>query len=205
MCIRDRSGGTGLLITLALLVGVAVLLLALAAPGSRRIPGRYLAAALLLAAFAIGNLVISGQPWGVVYGLGLWAAKGFAAIGGDLSGSAFWSAPGSLERVEASVLTDYTSLTDFGLIAGAALVATWRRGALEAALPRLPMRAWLATIIAGLALGYSSRLAFGCNVGAFFSGISTGSLHGWVWFASAFAGAALGVRLRVPLGFEART
>ena len=38
----------------------------------------------------------------------------------------------------------------------------------------------------GLALGYASRLAFGCNVGAFFSGIATGSLHGWVWFAAAF-------------------
>jgi uncharacterized membrane protein YedE/YeeE len=199
------SGGTGLLITLALLAAVAVVLLLLAAPGSRRIPGRYLVAALLLAAFAIGNLVVSGQPWGVVYGLGLWAAKGYAALGGDLAGSAFWSAPGSLDRVQASVLTDYTSLTDFGLIAGAALVATWRRGALDAALPRLPMRAWVATVIAGLALGYSSRLAFGCNVGAFFSGISTGSLHGWVWFAAAFAGAALGVKLRVPLGFEART
>jgi hypothetical protein len=37
---------------------------------------------------------------------------------------------------------------------------------------------------AGLVLGYSARLAFGCNVGAYFSGIASGSLHGWVWFAS---------------------
>jgi hypothetical protein len=58
-------------------------------------------------------------------------------------------------------------------------------------------------IVAGLAMGYSSRLAFGCNVGAFFSGISTGSLHGWVWFAAAFAGAIVGVRLRPRLGLEA--
>ena len=48
-------------------------------------------------------------------------------------------------------------------------------------------------------------LDFGCNVGAFFSGISTGSLHGWVWFAAAFAGSVLGVRLRSILGFEAKT
>lgn len=71
-------------------------------------------------------------------------------------------------------------------------------------LPKLPARAWVATVVAGLLLGYSSRLAFGCNVGAFFSGISTGSLHGWVWFAAAFAGAVLGVRLRPMLGLEAR-
>jgi hypothetical protein len=63
-------------------------------------------------------------------------------------------------------------------------------------------RQWLAAIVAGLVLGYSSRLAFGCNVGAYFSGISTGSLHGWIWFAAAFAGSILGVRLRARLGFS---
>jgi uncharacterized membrane protein YedE/YeeE len=71
-------------------------------------------------------------------------------------------------------------------------------------LPSYPARAWIATIIAGVLLGYSSRLAFGCNVGAFFSGIATGSLHGWVWFAAAFAGAFLGIRIRAVSGLEAR-
>jgi len=80
-------------------------------------------------------------------------------------------------------------------------VAAWR-GGLQQPLQRLPARAWIATVLAGLALGYASRLAFGCNVGAFFSGISTGSLHGWVWFAAAFLGSILGIRLRRFLGFE---
>jgi uncharacterized membrane protein YedE/YeeE len=39
-------------------------------------------------------------------------------------------------------------------------------------------------------------MALGCNVGAFFSGISSGSLHGWAWFAAAFVGSALGLKLR---------
>jgi hypothetical protein len=60
---------------------------------------------------------------------------------------------------------------------------------------------WIASIATGLVLGYSSRLAFGCNIGAYFSGISSGSLHGWVWFACAFAGSIVGVRLRDRLGF----
>ena len=198
-------GGQGLTITLALLATVAAFLLWRAAPGTRKLPARYIVAALILAALAIGNLLVAGQPWGVVYGLGLWVAKGAAAAGADLGGSGFWSAPGNAARVGASVLTDYTSLTDFGLIAGAFIVANWRAGGLSAPLPRLPARAWVATVIAGLLLGYSSRLAFGCNVGAFFSGISTGSLHGWVWFAAAFAGSWVGVGLRPRLGLEART
>ncbi|WP_111733716.1 YeeE/YedE thiosulfate transporter family protein [Roseovarius amoyensis] len=199
------EGASGLAITLVLLAAVAAFLLWRAAPGAWRIPPRLIAAALIVAALAIGNLLVAGQPWGVVYGLGLWVAKGAVAAGADLSGSGFWSAPGNAGRLGESILTDYTSLTNFGLIAGAFVVASWREGGLSAPLPRLPARAWVATVVAGLLLGYSSRLAFGCNVGAFFSGISTGSLHGWAWFAAAFAGSWVGVGLRPRLGLETRT
>lgn len=198
------SGQQGLVATLAALAAVAVLLLALAAPGTRRIPRNMVLAAVALALLAIGNLVVAGQPWGVVYGLGLWAAKGAVAVGADLSGSAFWSAPSTSDILHQSLLTDVTSLTNLGLVGGAFIVAAWRRGGLSQPLPQLPARAWIATIIAGFLLGYSSRLAFGCNVGAFFSGISTGSLHGWAWFAAAFAGSAVGIRLRPVLGLEGR-
>ena len=198
------EGATGLAVTLGGLAIVAALLLRLAAPGARFIPRRLIVAAVLLAVLAIGNLLIAGQPWGVVYGLGLWVAKGAAGLGAEFGGSAFWSAPGNAARIEASVLTDYTSLTNFGLIGGAFLVASWRAASAKAPTDPLPARAWAATVIAGLLLGYSSRLAFGCNVGAFFSGISTGSLHGWAWFAAAFLGSYYGVKLRPSLGLEPR-
>ena len=57
----------------------------------------------------------------------------------------------------------------------------------------------LGFLLAGVVLGYSARVAFGCNVGAYFSGISTGSLHGWAWFVAAFAGSIVGIRLRPAL------
>lgn len=197
------TGTTGLIVTLAALAAVAALLLFLAAPGTRTIPRRMWIAAVLLAIFALANLAVAGQPWGVVYGLGLWTAKGAVALGTDVAALPFWSAPANSERLGASILTDVTSLTNLGIIGGALLVATWR-GGLAQKLPDLPARAWVGVIISGLLLGYSSRLAFGCNVGAFFSGISTGSLHGWAWFAAAFAGSAVGLRLRPVLGLEAK-
>jgi hypothetical protein len=40
----------------------------------RRIPRRWLGA-LALALLATLNLFIAGQPWGIVYGFGLWGAK----------------------------------------------------------------------------------------------------------------------------------
>ncbi|PKQ13897.1 MAG: YeeE/YedE [Alphaproteobacteria bacterium HGW-Alphaproteobacteria-1] len=201
--VMTLKGAGGLGITLLGLAGVAALALVIGRRGSHRLPARYWGALLALAALAILHLVVAGQPWGVVYGLGLWVAKGVVAVGGDLSGSVFWSAPANAAQVEASLLTDITSLTDLGLIGGAALVAWWRAG-LASPVGVLPARAWVAVIVAGLVLGYSSRLAFGCNIGAFFSGIATGSAHGWVWFAAAFAGSWVGIRLRPSLGLEAR-
>jgi len=50
--------------------------------------------------------------------------------------------------------------------------------------------------VAGLVMGYSSRMSFGCNVGAFLDGIASASVHGWIWFAMAFLGSILGVRIR---------
>lgn len=202
--IMNFEGWSGVLITLGLLGAVAVVAWKVATPEARVLPRRLVVVAVVIAALALANLLISGQPWGVVYGLGLWVAKGTVAAGVDLSGSAFWAAPATAERVTSSILTDYTSLTDIGIILGAFFVASWRVGGLAAKLPSMPARAWVGTIVAGFLLGYSSRLAFGCNVGAYFSGISTGSLHGWVWFAAAFVGSIYGIKLRPILGLEAR-
>ena len=49
-------------------------------------------------------------------------------------------------------------------------------------------------------LGYGARLAYGCNIGAYFSGIASGSLHGWLWLVAAFAGNWLGVAARPLFG-----
>lgn len=193
----------GLAATLAGLAVVAAIVYLRASGPQRVIPRRLWIAAGIVALLAVLNLVVSGQPWGVVYGLGLWAAKGAQFLGADLSGSAFWSASTNAIRLQETVLTDVTSLTNIGIILGAFAVAAWR-GGLKAERAHLPMTGWIAAIVAGLLMGYSSRLAFGCNVGAFFSGVSTGSLHGWAWFAAAFGGSILGVRLRPLVGLESR-
>jgi hypothetical protein len=65
----------------------------------------------------------------------------------------------------------------------------------------LTVQQWVVGLVAGFVLGYSSRLAFGCNIGAMLSGVSTGSLHGWIWMPMAFAGTLIGVRVRRHFGF----
>ena len=61
---------------------------------------------------------------------------------------------------------------------------------------RVPLRSLLAAVLGGILLGYGARLAYGCNIGAFFSGVASSSLHGWLWFVAAFVGNIFGTRLR---------
>ncbi|QNP48521.1 YeeE/YedE family protein [Diaphorobacter aerolatus] len=166
-------------------------------PGKPLFVRKWLVGAVLLAVLATLNLIIAGQPWGVVYGFGLWAAKIANATGAlDLSQNWFWSQPGNAARLHETVLLDVTSITNIGILGGALWIAA---GKAASAKP-LSGRQWLVALVAGLILGYSSRLAFGCNVGAMFSGISTGSIHGWIWVPLAFAGTIFGLRIRRHFG-----
>ncbi|AMP13630.1 sulfur transport family protein [Collimonas pratensis] len=45
---------------------------------------------------------------------------------------------------------------------------------------RIRLRSLLAAIVGGLLMGYGARLAYGCNIGAYFSGIASASVHGWL-------------------------
>lgn len=162
-------------------------------PRAHWLDRRWLAGAVVLALLAALNLVVAGQPWGVVYGFGLWVAKIAVATGAfDPAANAFWGQPGNLRILSQSILLDVTSITNIGILAGAMLVAA---GKPMSARP-LTGAQWAIGLLAGLVMGYSSRLAFGCNVGAMVSGISTGSLHGWVWVPVAFLGTLVGVRVR---------
>ncbi|MGM0632196.1 MAG: YeeE/YedE family protein [Pseudomonadota bacterium] len=188
----------GLWLTLAGLAVLTGLVLLRSAPGQRAPSPRLWLAAVLVAVLGILNLVVAGQPWGVVYGLGLWGAKLGEAAGADVLATAFWSAPAHAERLQQSLLTDVTSLTNIGIIVGAFLAMRWRPDP-GAQVPPGSGPGRMGILLSGLILGYSARIAFGCNVGAYFSGIATGSLHGWAWFAAAFAGSAAALHVRPRL------
>lgn len=166
----------------------------LSAASLLRGPWPLLLGALVLALLNAAMLAASGSPWGVTWGFTLWGAKAAAAIGWDPAASTFWSAPWARAVLEDSVLASATSVSDIGILLGAALAAAlagrfrpgWRIGA----------RPLLAAVLGGLMMGYGARLAYGCNVGAFFSGVASTSLHGWAWIAMALPGSAIGVRLR---------
>jgi hypothetical protein len=171
----------------------------LGAPLSNKLVAHWLLGGLLLALLYGVHLIVAGQPWGIVYGLGLWGAKAAVGLGIDLGADPFWSASAHAQRLIEPILWDITSLTNIGLLFGAMAAARWGMRATTSPGSRLLMHHWVAGALAGLVMGYSARLAFGCNIGGFLGGVASASLHGWVWFAMAYLGSILGVRLRLKL------
>lgn len=169
--------------------------------GGHLTPGRLLlGGGITLAVLNFATLLLAGHPWTITWGYTLWAAKLASAAGWEPTSSAFWSAGFPSAALAGPTLRDVTSLMNVGILLGAFGTAA-ASGRFRPIL-RIPLRSLAAAVVGGLLLGYGSRIAFGCNIGAFFSGIASTSLHGWVWIAAAIPGTWLGVRVRPWFGLE---
>ena len=159
------------------------------------------AGAIGLAAVNIATLLIAGRPWGVTSAFALWGAKALATLNVNVEAWPYWSTPAQRAALHAPIALDVTSVMDIGLVLGA-MAAAGLAGRFAPAW-RVSARSAAAAVVGGLLLGYGARLAYGCNIGAYFSGIASGSLHGWVWLVAAFAGSMFGTRFRRGFGLGA--
>jgi hypothetical protein len=157
-------------------------------------PWSLAAGAVALALLNLVTLLVAGHPWTITWAFSLWGGKIVQAAGVDLSSTPFWTGEFERAALAAPVFADVTSIMDIGLVLGACLAAglAGRFGSSR----RIPPRLAVAGLIGGLLLGYGARIAYGCNIGAMFSGIASTSLHGWLWGAAALLGTPIGVRLR---------
>jgi uncharacterized membrane protein YedE/YeeE len=163
-------------------------------------PWPLVAGAIALVLLNFATLALSGRPWGVTSAFALWGGKAAALMGVDTPSWTYWTTKANAAALAAPVSHDVTSVMDVGIILGA-MVAAALAGR-YAPVWRVPLRSLAAAVVGGLMLGYGARLAYGCNIGAYFSGIVSGSLHGWLWLVAAFSGNVLGTRLRPLFGRE---
>jgi uncharacterized membrane protein YedE/YeeE len=171
-------------------------------PHALRGPWPIVAGAVGLAVVNILTLALAGRPWGVTSAFALWGAKLLSAAGVAVDSWRYYAPAARRAELHASVLNDITSVMDFGIMIGALFAATLA-GRFAPSL-RASARSLAAALVGGLLLGYGARIAYGCNIGAFFSGIASGSVHGWVWFPAAFAGNMIGTKLRPLFGLSVR-
>ncbi|MFD1017897.1 YeeE/YedE family protein [Thalassobacillus hwangdonensis] len=156
-----------------------------------------LAAAVVLALLNALTLSLRGNPWGITSAFALWGSKVLMAFGVDVSQWGYWQ--GNTEALQTTVLADSTSVMNFGILLGAFIAAAaqgnFKPGKIKPGIA-------FASIFGGLMMGYGARLAFGCNIGAYFGGIASFSLHGWVWMIMALAGSYLALYLRPIFGLK---
>lgn len=160
-------------------------------PDIWRGPWPVLVGAAALALVNIATLILVGRPWGITSAFALWGAKGALLLGIDAGSWTYWRNDASLTQ---SVFSDATSVMDvaivIGAFGGAGLARQFRPQS------KAPLAQIAASTAGGLLMGFGARLATGCNIGAFFSGVASGSLHGIIWLLCAIPGNVLGIRLR---------
>lgn len=163
-------------------------------------PWPLVAGAVGLMLVNLATLLLAGRPWGITSAFALWGAKLARAVGVPVESWPYWSSPGQLAALNGNVFGDVTTVMDLGIVVGA-LLAALLAGRFQP-IWRVSLASAVAAVVGGLMLGYGARVAYGCNIGAYFSGIASGSLHGWLWLPCAFAGNVLGTYLRPAFGLS---
>ena len=159
-------------------------------------PWPFIWGAVALALLNFVTLAMIGNPWAVAVAYPLWGAKlaMLLELELELDFWTYWLQPGRETALGEPLQYDAFSVINIGVVLGA-LIAASLAGKFSLQW-RLPWQHWLAAILGGLMLGYGATIAFGCNIGAYFGGIVSGSLHGWLWLVAAFIGSLLGTYLR---------
>lgn len=154
-------------------------------------------AAVILAVFNALTLMVRGEPWGITGAFALWGSKVAQFIGIDVLQWGYWSGGREAQLTE-PIFADTTSVMNFGVITGAFMAAA--AGGVYSFKKKIPFKIVLASIFGGLLMGYGARLAFGCNIGAYFGGIASFSIHGWLWMIFAMAGTYVALFIRPLFG-----
>lgn len=134
-----------------------------------------------------------GREYGVTTGLTYWGTWIYAKFGGDASNWAYYQSPRHQYSLSQGFLLTTESMLNAGFIAGAFISVL---AAAEGRIRKIRSAKHMVLALAGgLLMGYGSRMAQGCNIGAFLSAISSFSAEGWVYGAGVFCGAYLGTRI----------
>ncbi|WEG12920.1 YeeE/YedE family protein [Pullulanibacillus sp. KACC 23026] len=158
---------------------------------------------IMVAAVALGllnglTLLVRNQPWGITSAFALWGSKIALAVGIPVDHWSYWAGDKGA-ALHQSIFADSTTVMNFGVILGSFIAAT--SGGLFF-LRKLPFKMIIASLLGGLLMGYGARISFGCNIGAYFSGISSFSVHAWVWLVFGFVGSYVALYIRPLFGMK---
>ncbi len=148
---------------------------------------------ILIALLAAGLLAFWGRPWSITTAFTYWGAWIYLLLGGNPEHWYYFTLPENALALKLNFSLEPRTILNMGIMAGALLSSL---GASEFRL-RFP-RHWTLVMLAiagGLLMGYGARVGMGCNIGAFFNGIASFSLHGYIFGLGLILGSYVGGRL----------
>ncbi|KFZ37991.1 membrane protein [Shewanella mangrovi] len=142
---------------------------------------------------------VTGSGWGASTPFGLWFGRLLILCGVDAADVAAFSHK-SVQAFTMPFFSHAVTVQNIGIIIGA-LVSLLLAGRFASGFSRLPLSAMEVALlaVAGLSMGFGTRFANGCNVGALFTPIANFSLSGWVFLLVMITGGVLGNMLRKRL------
>ena len=146
--------------------------------------------AFILAIISGCYIIFNQKAWGVTSAFTKIAVWFLGLFGVHFEDKAFASIYKSLEH---GILSDAGVILDIGILVGAFL-AFLMAGRFKLNLEFNAANAFLFGL-GGLFMGFGSRLAKGCNIGALYSSLPNFSISGWVFMLAISLGAVAGLKL----------
>ncbi|MCI1982488.1 MAG: YeeE/YedE family protein [Oscillospiraceae bacterium] len=159
-------------------------------------PWPYWAGGILLGALNVVLLAASGSAWQVSGGYLLWGSGFLEKLGlKPFQWDYFQVYNTQYQKIIAnhSVFLNQHTLLNLGVVAGSSIAALLSSQFKIGKIKGIKQAAF--ALLGGILMGYGSRLVGGCNIGGFFSGIPSFSLHAWVFWIFIAAGAWVGTKI----------
>lgn len=155
----------------------------------------YIVGAVLLSILQIVILATTNKPWGISSSFPYWGAWLYEIIGGSVDSWYYFDGRVPQKILNLGFLKHPDSIRNMGIIFGALLASLL---ASQFRIKKIKsFKQVIAAILGGLLMGYGSRIALGCNIGAMYSGIASLSLSGWIFGLLLFLGAIVGSKLLI--------
>lgn len=150
----------------------------------------FITGAMILSIISGCIMIFTNKAWGVTSAftkLGVWFVGLFGVKFSDESFKSIYKA------LDHGILYDAGVILDIGIVFGA-FVAFLMAGRFKISLSFNKTNAFLFAL-GGLLMGFGSRLAKGCNIGALYSSLPNFSFSGWAFMLAISLGAVAGLRL----------
>lgn len=147
----------------------------------------------VLSSFYFG---ITGTFWAVTGELTRWGGHLLQLFGLQPESWGYFK----IIHLEGNVFTRIDGLMILGMLTGCFSAALWANN-FKIRFPKSKVRVFQA-ITGGIIAGYGARLAMGCNLAAFFTGIPQFSLHAWLFALATALGSYFGAKVSMLAFFR---